>query len=282
MKTALFTAMLLLSVTIVAQHNGIRFSPLNIPPGEPDRESGSEFMHRINNLVPAEREKEIFNSLASGNMPYFLRNMVTITSDFADAEGIMHKVVFQVMPDYLAVGTDADFCRIPMDPRTAQRLASLFGASLITARLSDYLYRVADIRLTPFNYIPEGNANESVSKFAEHNKQIEMQLSESGGRPGQLIAGIKKDVILSARIAEQPGKVVIYGWHKPGGKPIQPVYSGHVNWYVDYSHGIRLMNNHLIIDGKNALLSDILKDPVLYRLFSNEDKPMKISTYPER
>ena len=25
------------------------------------------------------------------------------------------------------------------------------------------------------------------------------------------------------------------------GKPIQPLYTGHVNWYVDYSHGVRLV-----------------------------------------
>ena len=52
------------------------------------------------------------------------------------------------------------------------------------------------------------------------------------------------------------------------------VYSGHVDWYVDYSHGIRLINNQILLDGKRVLLTDILLDPVLYRIFSNEDMPM--------
>lgn len=29
-------------------------------------------------------------------------------------------------------------------------------------------------------------------------------------------------------------RVTIYGWHKLDGKPIQPLFTGHVDWYVDY------------------------------------------------
>jgi hypothetical protein len=183
------------------------------------------------------------------------------------------------MPDYLAVGSNDDFCRIPMNPYTAQTLADLFGGSQLTAKLSDHIYREAPVKLTPFNYIPAGNANELVSKFEEHNAQIEKQFGESGGVRGQLVAGIKKDVVLSSQMDTRPGKVVIYGWHKADGKPIQPVYSGHVWWYVDYSHGIRLINNQVLIDGNRRLLSDILKDPLLFRIFSNEQMPMVNAGY---
>ena len=86
-------------------------------------------------------------------------------------------------------------------------------------------------------------------------------------------------MILSARLADRPDRVVIYGWHKPDGKPIQPVYSGHIDWYVDYSHGIRLINNQVLIDGKPVLFTDVLKDPVLYRIFSDEDRPMEKVVY---
>jgi hypothetical protein len=87
------------------------------------------------------------------------------------------------------------------------------------------------------------------------------------------------DVILSSGKSLQPRKVAIYGWYKSLGKPIQPDYSGHVYWYVDYSHGIRLMNKQVIIDGKPFLISDVLKDPVLFRLFSNEESPMSVTAY---
>ncbi|MFV0269574.1 MAG: hypothetical protein ACK5HT_20825 [Draconibacterium sp.] len=252
---------------------------LNIPPRKTDAETGSVFMKRIENLPLEEREEEIYKVLADGNVPVFLRRTVSLKANFADAAGVVHKIEYQVIPDYLAVGSDDDYCRIPMNPRTAQRLATLFGASLITSKISDDIYEKAELKLEPFPYKPVGNANETVQKFVEHNSQIEEQMSEAGGTRGQLVAGIKKDVILSERIAQQPDKVVIYGWHKSDGKPIQPVYSGHVYWYVDYSHGIRLMNNQVLLDGKPALLSDILKDPVLFKIFSNEDAPMSQTVY---
>jgi hypothetical protein len=252
---------------------------LNIPARPAAAETGSTFMARIDTLSLAVREEEIFKAIASGNIPDFLREPVVMKGDFADSSGIIHPVVYEVLPDYLAVGSDSDFCRIPMNPYTAQRIATLFGASLITSRISDEIYAGAEVRLTPFNYVPVGNANELVSKFAAHNEQIDKQMKEAGGSNGKLVAGIKKDVILSKRIAEQPGKVVIYGWHKPDGKPIQPVYSGHIWWYVDYSHGIRLMNNQVLIDGMPQLLSNMLQDARLYRIFSNEPGPMVNTIY---
>ena len=252
---------------------------LNIPPRESDAETGLAFMRRIENLSLEEKEEEIYRALAAGNLPDFLRKTVTMKSDFTDAEGVVHKVEYQIIPDYLAVGNDDDFCRIPMNPRTAQRLATLFGASLITSKISDDIYQKAELKLAPFPYKPVGNANETIQKFIDHNTQIERQKAEAGGKNGQIIAGIKKDVILSSRIIELPDKVVIYGWHKLDGNPIQPVYSGHIYWYVDYSHGIRLMNNQVLLDGQPALLSDILKDPLLFKVFSNEDSPMLQPVY---
>jgi hypothetical protein len=72
---------------------------------------------------------------------------------------------------------------------------------------------------------------------------------------------------------------VIYGWHRTDGSPIQPVYSGHIWWYVDYSHGIRLMNAQVLADGKPVNVSDLLNDPVLFRIVSDEDKPVEIPFY---
>lgn len=273
----------ILSILIFAVAGCVQESPsspeLDIPPRDMQAESGSQFMARIEVLPLAEREEEIFRAVSSGNIPAFLRKLVTLDAVFTDAEGKEHHVQYQVMPDYLAVGSDDDFCRIPMNPHTAQRLATQFGGSLLTAKLSDHVYERAEVKLTPFNYIPVGNANELVSKFRDHNEQIERQFAEAGGVRGQLTAGIKKDVILSAVISERRDRVVIYGWHKPDGKPIQPVYSGHIDWYVDYSHGIRLANDRVLVDGKPASLKEILKHPVLFRLFSNEERKMEQSVY---
>ncbi len=247
---------------------------LNIPCRDRSAETGTAFMIRINELPLEEREEEIFRAASSGNIPDFLRQTARLKGEFEDLEGNKHIIEYEVMPDYLAIGSDDDFCRIPMNPRTAQRLAGLFGASMLTAKLSDHIWDAAEVKLAPFNYVPVGNANELVTKFGEHNAQIEKQLSEARGHHGQLVAGIKKDVIISSRVAERNDRVIIYGWHKTDGNPIQPVYSGHVWWYVDYSHGIRFMNSQVLLDGTPADVTEILKDTVLFRIMSNEDQPM--------
>ena len=53
------------------------------------------------------------------------------------------------MPDYLAVGSDADFVRVPMTPQTAQRVADAFGCALPTRKIVDEVYRAATVRPHP-------------------------------------------------------------------------------------------------------------------------------------
>ena len=166
-------------------------------------------MKRITELSLSDREEEIYKAVASGYIPGFLRETVTLHGIFQDLNRSKHSVINEVMPDYLAVGSDDNFCRVPMNPRTAQRLATLFGASLLTSVLSDHINGRAELKFAPFNYVPVANANELVSKFVEHNVQIEKQFSEAGGKNGQLVAGIKKDIILSSRIAEKHDRVVL-------------------------------------------------------------------------
>lgn len=91
------------------------------------------------------------------------------------------------------------------------------------------------------------------------------------GRQG-LIAGVKKDLVNTSKLHQYPrrDKVAIYGWHKDG-KPIQPLYTGHVNWYVDYSHGIRLVSRRIQVNGKWMDYTSILKDPVLKHLICDEE-----------
>lgn len=269
----------LLPTFLSAQTN---ISPLQIPNRKPNAETGSEFMKRMIPLSLEEREEEIYKALAEGNMPEFLKKPVQLKANLLDSMGKSHEVIFEVMPDYLAIGSDEDYCRIPMNPHTAQRLANKFGASLITSKISDHINENAEVKLDPFFYKPLGRENESIEKFILHNEQIEKQKNAADGRDGQLIAGIKKDVILSYHLKDLPNKVVIYGWHKLDGNPIQPVYKGHVDWYVDYSHGIRLINNKVILDGQEVSVSQILSDPVLFKILSDEDKPMEQTVYLEK
>ncbi|HMA61302.1 MAG TPA: hypothetical protein VKP78_01500, partial [bacterium] len=78
-------------------------------------------------------------------------------------------------------------------------------------------------------------------------------------------------------IKNQPKNVVIYGWHKDIGKPIQPVYGGHYDDWVDYSHGIRLVKDEILLNGKTVKIQKILRDSTLGRLFCEERVLDKIS-----
>ena len=65
-------------------------------------------------------------------------------------------------------------------------------------------------------------------------------------------------------------RVVIYGWHKPDGKAIQPLHNGHTTDHVDYSHGIRLIQNKLWINGKKSTLRAVLGSETLHPLLGDE------------
>lgn len=263
------------------QKNFIELGHLSIPPRPADAISGSQFMRSIKDLPFEAREKRILKEISQGNIPEFLRTLRKITSEFYDAESNKHTVEYEVMPDYLSIGSDRDYCRIPMSPITAQKVADLFGASLPTRKLVNDIYRNADIKIPPKTYYPKGNQNELVSRFVMHNNAIEHQLDSTGAPMGKLVAGHKKDVVISNKLNDpnRPEHVTIYGWHKPDGEPIQPLTNIHVNWYVDYSHGIRLINKHLSVDGEAKTIQEVLKDGKLYSLLSDEKGAMVRVTY---
>jgi hypothetical protein len=64
--------------------------------------------------------------------------------------------------------------------------------------------------------------------------------------------------------------VAIYGWHRSDGEPIQPLSLFHPNWYVDYSHGVRLVGSMMLVDGALRPVAEVLKDPSLAPLLSDE------------
>jgi len=236
-----------------------------IPPRPANAPGGKAFAEQIADLPPQAREAAIFQEITRGNVPPFLRTFRTITVGFASPDGKKHSATYEVMVDYLAVGTDEDLVRTPMMPVTATRIADVFGCSLPTRKIVNDVYANADVKLEP---IPMGPPRETVERFREHHLLIEEQRAREP--LGKLVAGIKKDVVISNRLKEKPNKVAIYGWHKRDGKPIQPLYVGHVDWYVDYSHGIRLVKREMTVDGKRVDIADVLKDPNLCAAVSDE------------
>ncbi|HNM47260.1 MAG TPA: hypothetical protein PKH51_09605, partial [Candidatus Sumerlaeota bacterium] len=88
------------------------------------------------------------------------------------------------------------------------------------------------------------------------------------------------DVVITNRLLEKTHRVAIYGWRKMDNQPIQPLTIVHVDWYVDYSHGIRLIQRQVMVNGKPMLIDEVLSDPHLHVLLSDEGQ-MKITRYEE-
>jgi hypothetical protein len=238
------------------------------PAGAP---GGTEFMQSLVGLDRDAREQAVLRELKSGNIPEFLRHLVPITVKATDVEGHEHTAIYQVMPDYLAIGSDRDFIRVPMNPHTAQAFCDAFGLVLPTPKMVDDIWQDAISKAIPQ---PLTQSREDPLTFLTHNRMIEDQLV--GQYLSELRAGDKKDVVITN---EKPKRVAIYGWQFPSGEPIQPLTTVHVDWYVDYSHGIRPVKATIRVDGADMPYQLVLRDPKLHVLLSNEGV-MSLSSYP--
>lgn len=228
--------------------------------------TGSAFYQKAAAMKWAERDSLVLDEALSGNVPPFLRHFVPVRISLSDSiTGKKIKAVFYVAPDYLSIGSKQDWARVCITPYAAQQIADRLDCFLPTRKLVDDIYRAARIKLEP---VPMYAFRDSTPTMWQHHLIIEGQRE---GRSG-LIAGIKKDVVLSNRINQEKktGRVAIYGWHKPDGQPIQPLYAGHVYWWVDYSQGIRLLYRKIKVDGHWMDYMDVFNDPVLVRLLCDE------------
>jgi hypothetical protein len=198
-----------------------------------------------------------------------------------------HEGTVRVASDLFAVGTPDDFLRLPLTPGAAQRIANLGGLLLPTPLLARRIWEQADVKLTPIQSgsLPAYKENKGafMPQYAAHDVAIEAQRA---GRTG-LVTGHKKDIVVSKLL--KPGKVIIYGWFRsdkpltkesmdPSANPIQPRSDAHGDFYVDYSHGVRFVSPFMTVDGKSMLTEDVMRDPELSALVSDEG-PLKTVRY---
>ena len=236
----------------------------------PDKATGaSEFVASIADLGDRDRDLAIRRELLSGNLPAFLRQLLptTLHARLPDGRGI--ELTLCVLSDYLGVGTDRDFIRMPMGLGSALAVASRFGFTLPTRRIVDHIYRQASVQLLP-QPLPAGERMRSLAYLQRHDALISQQRVARGASLGTLTAGHKKDLVLSARLWQQPGRVAIYGWQRADGTPIQPLSTVHGAQYADYSHGVRLVSQTVFVDGRPASIFDVLADAQLGPLLSDE------------
>lgn len=265
-------------------------------PNFPERNSnsitGSQFIQKIMNFKSGspERNKLIISEFKSGNFPSFLRKFSEINVNENNI-----KLTYYVSPDYMSIGSDSDYVRISTDAPTSQAIADMFGCILPTKKMVDQIYQQAKTKATPAPM--SGGATVSgkfysgkdfinlkmqhADSLEEHNRMIERQLKRLNHKPGDLVAGIKKDVVIGNLLQNKKDRVNIYGWHQNDGKAIQPESTFHEAAYFDYSHSIRLVDKNCKIEengtSKQVNIESLLKDPKYSKLISFET--LKATSY---
>lgn len=257
---------------------------LNIADRPDSAIGGSGFVAQVSGMSTVDREAAVIREILAGNVPSFSRSLKSIRI-CETIDGSFHELICLVACDYLAIGSDEDYLYIPLTPYTAQYLADTFNCFLPTSKMVDQIYSNSVITLSP-QPIPPSERMTTIEVFEQHTDSIKQQISQKGiERSAQgIVAGHKKDIIISNEIYDPDRtseRVVIYGWHRSQGKPIQPVYNGHIAEYADYSHGIRFVSKWAFLNGESICLEEILKDPDLSALLSDEGIIRK-PYYPER
>src|SRR6185436_1787587 len=101
------------------------------------------------------------------------------------------------MPVYLSIGDDQDWVRIPVTARTAQKVADKLCMMLPTAKMVDDIFKQAEIPLSA----KQQTIALTAESYLKHHQAIQGSLPS--GSQGKLIAGHKKDVVLTDRMWEK-------------------------------------------------------------------------------
>jgi hypothetical protein len=246
------------------------------------------------------RENAIVAQLVSGNMPDSLLTWITIDLAYKDSTRDLKGSV-QVLPDYLAVGSDSDYVHVPLDPVSAQLVADRLNAVLPTGRICHAIYkqtaeknRINAIERDywqPNNSLrrtaKSGRTQASTAAYLEHSEAIQAKMKAAGIALGELVAGHKKDVVIARRLIADANKVAFHGFYDSKGYPHEPCYENadrkpkpscdkdsptiaHHRRFSDYSQGVRLVNPWIIVNGERKRVADVLADKDLSPLISNE------------
>ena len=252
---------------------GIHSQTLNLPARQVGALNGTQFITTISSptLSITSRENLIYSEVANGNVPYSFRNLVMVASS-AVINTQTYVVKYFVLPDYLAIGHDTDYFLCPMSPMLATKIGSLTGCTLPTRKMVNDIWSAATVKLSP-QPIPPSSQMTTVPVFAQHDSMVWTQRGPLvAAHPlGELVSGDKKDVVISNQIYTTANRVCIYGWIQTNGTAIQPLTNVHADTYMDYSHGIRLVQNDCLLNGTTSTtIQSILESSTLNPILSDE------------
>lgn len=238
---------------------------LNLPNRSESELTGSLFCSKYEQIGIKYRHQAILEEILKGNIPDFLRKFFEI--QITDEKNTIN---YFVSLDYLAIGNDQDFVRMPMPVDIAQKIATEANCSLITKKISDDIWKNAIHKIPQF---PMGTLNmTSLLTYVKHNGMVNKFL---GNSDKNLSAGHHKDYVLHNSLApNNPSKrTAIYGWAGTNGIPIQGPgvqASAHSIEYVDYSQAVRLISNSCVVNDNMMTIQEVFSHPEYSKLVNYE------------
>ncbi|MDI1477591.1 hypothetical protein [Polyangium sp. y55x31] len=226
-----------------------------------------------------ERENAILNAIERGDM-------APVSWAPVRNEAAGHKITLLVSSDALRIRTADGPLRVSVTARTMQRIADMLGCVLPTVRICDLIWEQAAVKITPCIY-PANDLMATTARMIEYDAAVSQKVA---GRSG-LVENVGKNWCISNRLLGQEGMAANYGFYasepryRSGTNGLgpyhlwQPLGTRHSMDYVDYSQTIRLVSRTCYVDGEKRDLVDILTDPTLAALVS-DDGPLKLVRLP--
>lgn len=258
-----------MSIDIFSILNGSSSGNSLIPDRDPGAVTGSQFIQNNINLKGSQRENNTLNEFLHGNIPDFLRNFKQVISTNGN-----DSITYLSMPNYLAIGSNDDFCFMSMYPHTAQLIANQYDCTLPTVKMVNSIWHDSPNKLSPKPHGPPyDDSMSNTDRIDDHNKVIQKQFFDLNLDYNNLTSGTKKDIVLTNKLYpnNQGQHVAIYGWIQLNGQPIQGLNpTSHSQFYQDYSHNVRLIANDCLVNGNPMRMQDVFKHPIYSNLVSDE------------
>lgn len=218
----------------------------------------------VTNRFRTERDRVFKCEVKKGNVPSFSRSFTGISTSCGQNE-----VTFFVSSDYLAIGSDDDLLHINVGADTAQALADELGFVLPTTKMVEIIHSADESSLSAGTaiLIPGRGLRESNTPCAGDRGMVSTRCLQyyeeavfgNDRKPGNLYIGYKKDIV-QVRSTGRVNKVAIFGWQIGEIFPIQPYSTVHEASYSDYSHGLRMVQKEILINGERVSIERAIHD----------------------
>jgi len=220
---------------------------------------GSEFIKSLPEKDIPAREAAILAAVRNNDFVVDWTPIVTTSGD--------SNALFVVSADVLKIGEPADAVRVSCSQKLCQQIADELGCVLPTAKLSDEIWRQADLKIEPptqrWYSPPEGDGTMGLThRMLDFDAIVNRIIA---GRSYNLVAGHHKDWINSRLLGTVMGQWTRpkqepnspsgcnYGWHTKsklaigqsqtmsGIRVYQPAAIAHSYNHADYSQMLRLV-----------------------------------------